>query len=242
RADHVDCVLAPLVTKKTIAVTGLPDNTMRRETPECTTTPKNPSTPKNEHALTVKEATSPSNTSLQIPRSHDSLLVDSPIQPPHDSSLGKPEAKNESAITIGHCKRCGGSLRHVDNVIACDCGVVYKLPAGADLTDRKCTCGLPKFKLKLLGIDVCVDRQCENMDAIIAAAFVTRKFTCPRCGGPLTVVRRKGLIVGCERYYDGCKTAFLLPSNATITGRCTCGLPRLQLKTKARCLDTSCRA
>ncbi|MGZ4901740.1 MAG: DEAD/DEAH box helicase [Halobacteriota archaeon] len=242
RADHVDCVLAPLVTKKTIAVTGLPDNTMRRETPECTTTPKNPSTPKNEHALTVKEATSPSNTSLQIPRSHDPLLVDSPIQPPRDSSLGKPETRNESAITIGHCKRCGGSLRHVDNVIACDCGVVYKLPAGADLTDRKCACGLPKFKLKLLGIDVCVDRQCENMDAIIAAAFVTRKFTCPRCGGPLTVVRRKGLIVGCERYYDGCKTAFLLPSNATITGRCTCGLPRLQLKTKARCLDTSCRA
>jgi DNA topoisomerase-1 len=89
---------------------------------------------------------------------------------------------------------------------------------------------------------VCVDRQCERIEDVIARHFATSNFVCPRCHSPLSVVRRKGIIVGCNDYYDGCKTAFLLPMNATIVGRCKCGLPKLQLKTKMRCLDTKCRA
>lgn len=241
RADHVDCVLNPLVIKKTVTVTGLPYNTMRAEASDSTAVPAQPNAPNKAHTV-AKEIASNSNTTLQVPHSRDPTLADSPIRSSVSGPVRKSDLKNESAATVGQCKRCGSSLRRVDNVITCDCGAIYKLPAGADLADKKCSCGLPKFKLKLLGVDVCVDRQCENMDDIIAAAFATHKFTCPHCGSPLIVVRRRGLVVGCERYYDGCKTAFLLPSNASITGRCTCGLPRLQLKTKARCLDTTCRA
>ena len=133
-------------------------------------------------------------------------------------------------------------MNRAESVITCDCGALYKLPTGAELAESTCTCGLPKFRLKLFGVDVCIDRQCENMDDVIAQHFATSSFVCPRCRGPLTIVRRKGLIVGCAQYYDGCKTAFLLPANATIVGRCKCGLPKLQLKTKTRCLDTTCRA
>jgi DNA topoisomerase-1 len=89
---------------------------------------------------------------------------------------------------------------------------------------------------------VCIDRQCERIEDVIARHFAASNFVCPRCHSHLTIVRRKGIIVGCTDYYDGCKTAFLLPMNATIVGRCKCGLPKLQLKTKMRCLDTKCRA
>ncbi|MGZ7207155.1 MAG: DEAD/DEAH box helicase [Halobacteriota archaeon] len=245
RADHVDCVLDPLVIQQTVTVTGLPDTAMSVEALESAAVPVQPNAP-NEAPPIAEERASTSHTAPQASSSRDPTLVASPpLHPPAGSSVGKSgleSDKNEPAATVGHCKRCGGSLRHVDNVIACDCGALYKLPAGADLALTTCSCGLPKFTLKLLGVDVCVDRQCENMDDIITAAFAHHKFTCPRCGSSLTVVRRRGLIAGCERYYDGCKTAFLLPANASITGRCTCGLPRLQLKTKARCLDTTCRA
>ncbi|MDD1721408.1 MAG: DEAD/DEAH box helicase [Euryarchaeota archaeon] len=244
RADHVDCVLDPLVVKEAVMVTGLPHDTMRMEASESTTMPAQPNAPTGVHPL-VEESIGTSNTAPQVSRPRDPRLVESSIHSPAGNSVAKSDLENdtnEPAATVGHCKRCGGSLRRVDNVITCQCGVIYKLPAGADLAHTTCSCGLPKFKLKLLGVDVCVDRQCENMDDIIAAAFANHKFTCPRCESSLTVVRRRGLIVGCERYYDGCKTAFLLPANASITGRCTCGLPRLQLKTKARCLDTTCRA
>ncbi len=243
RADHVDCVLDPLVVQKTVTVTGLPSGVMSVETSESTAAPARPNAPSHAHPAT-EEKTSRSDTAPQVSRSHDPKLDGSSIRSP-GSPIPQSDLESvasETAVTVGHCKKCGGSLRHIDNVIACDCGAIYKLPAGADLTRTMCSCGLPKFKLKLLGVDVCVDRSCENMDALIAAAFANCKFTCPRCGSSLTVVRRRGLVVGCERYYDGCKTAFLLPANASVTGRCACGLPRLQLKTKARCLDTTCRA
>src|SRR5674476_1572658 len=92
----------------------------------------------------------------------------------------------------------------------------------------------------LVGSEMCIrdSRQCERIEDVIARHFATSDFVCPRCHSPLTIVRRKGIIVGCTKYYDGCKTAFLLPMNANIIGRCKCGLPKLQLKTKIRCLDT----
>lgn len=145
-------------------------------------------------------------------------------------------------VSVGTCKKCGEKLYRHGASIKCDCGVEYKLSDGAELIDEKCSCGLPKFKLKLYDIGVCIDRKCENMDEIISREFASSGYKCPNCGSSLTVVRRRGIIVGCSRYYDGCKTAFLLPINAKIESMCTCGLPKLRLKTKVRCLNTKCRA
>jgi DNA topoisomerase-1 len=145
-------------------------------------------------------------------------------------------------VLVGTCKKCGEKLYRHGASIKCDCGVEYKLSDGAELIDEKCSCGLPKFKLKLYDMGVCIDRKCENMDEIISREFASSGYKCPNCGSSLTVVRRRGIIVGCSRYYDGCKTAFLLPINAKIESMCTCGLPKLRLKTKVRCLNTKCRA
>jgi len=239
RIDHLDWVAAPQIIEREIVITGLPDDVV-----EATTSAS--AEPERLHGGKEGATSATPSVLSEVPMAARPDRTRTPPLPHGATSatrtgLVDSNATREPALSIGRCKCCGGSLRRIENVITCDCGVVYKLPNGVELAQNPCSCGLPKFKLKLFGVDVCVDRQCENMDEVIGRQFAASDFTCPKCGGPLIVVRRKGLIAGCERYYEGCKTAFLLPPNATIIGRCACGLPRLQLKIKARCLDTKCR-
>jgi len=70
RADHVDCVLDPLVVKKAVMVTGLPRDAMRVEASESTTIPAQPSAPTGVHPL-VEESIGTSNTAPQVSRSRD---------------------------------------------------------------------------------------------------------------------------------------------------------------------------
>jgi ssDNA-binding Zn-finger/Zn-ribbon topoisomerase 1 len=233
RVEHLDCVEAPQIREKVIMIDGLP-NELSAATSNA-----------GKRLITTDNGT---RDQTEVPRfSIPPGALETPLTTPHHGSRRENTKPDEGVLdvrsrSVGRCKQCGGSLNRAGSAITCDCGAVYKLPSGAELTESTCSCGLPKFRLKLLGVDVCIDRRCESMDDVISKHFATSNFTCPRCQGPLTIVRRKGIIVGCVQYYDGCKTAFLLPANATIVGRCECGLPKLQLKTKTRCLDTACRA
>jgi DNA topoisomerase-1 len=67
-----------------------------------------------------------------------------------------------------------------------------------------------------------------------------RAFACPDCGGDLRVLRRGGLILGCERYPD-CDTGFALPEGIH-DGACECGLPAFETASGRRCLDGGCTA
>jgi ssDNA-binding Zn-finger/Zn-ribbon topoisomerase 1 len=242
RVDFLNCIEPPVTREKTIVVTALPENLQKtdeymqigplandRETPQL-----------KESELVAPSKVSQEGTAEHLPQN----LLQERARESTQSNGAKSSNESileERASSLGRCKECGGLLKRVENVITCECGAFYKLPSGADLADSTCNCGLPKLKLQLLGEDVCIDRQCERIEDVIARHFATSDFGCPRCHSPLTIVRRKGIIVGCSEYYNGCKTAFLLPMNATIVGRCKCGLPKLKLKTKTRCLDTKCR-
>ncbi len=251
RIDHLSCVANPVTARRTVSIVGLPSDF----------TPRTPVVSK-----PVIEASDPCETAdgsipgqlesafrevaiKEVKRSIDEGASGEVLQEQEKHlAVARERAGKETVpspslhASVGTCKKCGGELHRHGTVITCDCGVEYKLSDGAELTDETCSCGLPKFKLKLYDIGVCIDRKCENMDVIIAQKFASSGYACPNCGSPLTVVRRRGIIVGCSRYYDGCKTAFLLPINAKIENPCTCGLPKLRLKTKVRCLNTKCRA
>ncbi|MGZ4925490.1 MAG: DEAD/DEAH box helicase [Halobacteriota archaeon] len=242
RVDHLDCVEAPQISEKEVVIAGLPSE-LRVVTGNASRGPVTPGNGTRDEAEVPRFSIPP----RALGETHRAGTLETPLTIPHDATRTKSIKPNEGVSharsrSVGRCKQCGGSLNRTESAITCDCGALYKLPTGAELAESTCSCGLPKFRLKLLGVDVCIDRHCESMDDVIFKHFAASNFICPRCHGSLTIVRRKGIIVGCAQYYDGCKTAFLLPANAAIVGRCKCGLPKLQLKTKTRCLDTACRA
>jgi replicative superfamily II helicase len=243
RVDFLNCIETPITKEKTIVVTELPDNLQKTDA----YTRVEPLANDGEEPrlggarLAVPPQASQEESAECLPQNLLSEVARESTQSNGTKSFDESILEVRTS-SVGRCKNCGGFLKRAGNVITCECGASYKLPSGTDLADNTCNCGLPKLKLQLLGEDVCIDRQCERIEDVIARHFATSNFVCPRCHSYLTVVRRKGIIVGCTEYYNGCKTAFLLPMNATIVGRCKCGLPKLQLKTKMRCLDTKCRA
>ncbi len=86
--------------------------------------------------------------------------------------------------------------------------------------------------------ELCVDRGCESLDARVREAF-DREWDCPTCGAPLRVLRRGGLLAGCDAYPD-CETAFPIPAG-TVDGTCDeCGLPAFESGAGRRCLDAGC--
>jgi replicative superfamily II helicase len=249
RIDHLSCVANPVTARRTVSIAGLPSDFKPRTTvvSEPAIEASDPCEGADGSIPGLVESAFREVAIKQVKRSVDEVASGEVFRKKR-LTVARERTGNEtvpstsSRASVGMCKKCGGELRHHGTVITCDCGIEYKLSDGAKLIDETCSCGLPKFKLKLYDIGVCIDRKCENMDAIIAQKFASSGYVCPNCGSPLTVVRRRGIIVGCSRYYDGCKTAFLLPINAKIESACTCGLPKLRLKTKVRCLNTKCRA
>jgi DNA topoisomerase-1 len=85
--------------------------------------------------------------------------------------------------------------------------------------------------------EVCVDRDCESLDARVKARF-DRDWDCPECDGDLRVLRRGGLIAGCEHYPD-CDTGFSFPTGLVVDD-CDCGLPVFETESGRRCLDSGC--
>jgi len=114
----------------------------------------------------------------------------------------------------------------------------YPLPAGATVLDESCDCGKPRIRVERgIAAEVCVDRSCDPLDDAVRAAL-DREFDCPDCGCDLRVLRRGGLVLGCEASPD-CETAFPVPEG-TVDGTCACGLPAFSVGDGRRCLDAGC--
>ena len=143
---------------------------------------------------------------------------------------------------VGTCPDCDGALVRSSGVHCVDCGTHYGVPRDATIQadGSRCECGLPRMRVERgLAFDVCLDRNCESLDEAVAEAF-DREWDCPEadCDGDLRILRRGGLIAGCEHYPD-CDTGFAIPAGV-IDGECGCGLPTFDTHTGSRCLDPTC--
>jgi DNA topoisomerase-1 len=143
---------------------------------------------------------------------------------------------------VGWCPDCGAPLVRERGAVAClGCVLRHSVPRDATVLPGRCPdCALPRMSVERgAAFETCVDRACESLDAAVRERF-DRIFDCPACGGDLLVLRRGGLILGCENYPD-CETGFSVPAG-TIEGSCGCGLPAFVTGDGRRCLDASCGA
>jgi DNA topoisomerase-1 len=141
---------------------------------------------------------------------------------------------------VGTCSESDGTLvRARGKVVNITTGDSYGLPTGAVVLDDQCDdCGLPQIRVERgASFEVCLDRTCESLDVAVTEAF-DRAWSCPDCGDDLRVLRRGGLIVGCDSY-PSCETGFAFP-DGVIVGMCECGLPEFRTKRDTRCLDSGC--
>jgi DNA topoisomerase-1 len=157
----------------------------------------------------------------------------------HDAHARGQYPTTEAGVPVGECPDCAGSLVRTRGAVVCpDCDERYGLPGRAAILDETCECGLPRLRVERgASFVVCLDRDCESLDERVRSAF-DREFDCPHCDGDLRVLRRGGLILGCEHYPD-CDTGFAFPEGIH-DGECDCGLPVFETTTGRRCLDAGC--
>jgi DNA topoisomerase-1 len=148
---------------------------------------------------------------------------------------------SRSGDPVGICPACGSVLVHVAGAVTClGCGVHHGVPRDATILADGCpACGLPRMAVERGdAFEVCVDRTCESLDDAIRARF-DRTWSCPDCGDDLRIIRRGGLLAGCDGYPD-CERAYALPAGV-VDGDCeTCRLPVFETTAGRRCLDAAC--
>jgi len=88
-------------------------------------------------------------------------------------------------------------------------------------------------------IECCIDRDCESLDEHVRERF-DGEWDCKHCDGDLQIIRRGGLLAGCEHYPD-CDTGYAMPAGVVV-GTCPCGLPVFETSGGRRCLDSTCDA
>jgi len=147
---------------------------------------------------------------------------------------------SQAGVPVGDCPACPGTLVRARSDVTCtDCGDRYGLPTDATINGSRCDdCGLPTMRVERgAAIECCLDRDCESLDERVKDEF-DREWPCKHCKGDLRVLRRGGLLVGCENYPD-CDTGYSLPSGVAV-GDCDCGLPLFETSGGLRCLDSRC--
>jgi DNA topoisomerase-1 len=149
-----------------------------------------------------------------------------------------------AGVPVGTCPDCTGSLVRARGSVTClDCPAEYGLPRDATTLDSTCDCGLPRMAVERgARFELCVDRDCEQLDAVVRQRF-DREWSCPDCDGDLRVVRERTLFLRCENHPD-CEASFALPDREVVDD-CECGLPRVRADDPAsandsRCLDPNC--
>jgi DNA topoisomerase-1 len=159
----------------------------------------------------------------------------------HDESGFARYPTSSAGVPVGECPDCGDELVRENGGVTCiGCGDRYGLPAGATVRDDRCDCGLPRIRVERgVPLDLCLDRSCEPLVEAVREEF-DRAWTCPDCGADLRVIRRGGLLVGCDDYPD-CDTSYSFPAGVAV-GTCDCGLPIFETPTGRRCLDATCDA
>ena len=142
---------------------------------------------------------------------------------------------------VGTCPACDGALVRTPTVVEClGCDARHGVPRDATVLDEPCgTCGRPTMRVERgVAVVCCVDRACESLDDRVRESL-DGAWDCPACGSPLRVLRRGGLVAGCEAYPD-CETSFAIPAGL-VDGDCgTCGLPAFETSSGRRCLDAAC--
>jgi DNA topoisomerase-1 len=140
---------------------------------------------------------------------------------------------------VGEGPKCDGRLVRANGTVQCPgCETNHGIPRDATVLDETCECGQPRMRVaRGREFEVCVDRDCESLDDAVKRAF-DREWDCPNCDGDLRILRRGGLLAGCEHYPD-CDTGWGIP-NGTVVGECACGLPQFETGSGRRCLDTGC--
>ena len=146
---------------------------------------------------------------------------------------------SDAGIPVGECPDCESTLVRTGGSVSCPTCGGYSLPRHATVLDETCRdCGLPRIRAERgASFVVCLDRSCESLDERARSAF-DLEWTCPHCGGDLRVLRRGGLLLGCEEYPD-CETGFAFPEGVH-DGTCACGLPLFETPGGQRCLDSGC--
>lgn len=148
---------------------------------------------------------------------------------------------SDAGVPVGECPDCAGTLVRAQGRVSCpDCPDDYGLPSGTTVLSESCEdCGLPLCRVERgATLEVCLDPDCEPLDARVRDRF-DGEWDCPNCDGALRVLRRGGLLLGCENYPD-CATGFSFPAGNQV-GECDCGLPVFETASGARCLDRECR-
>jgi DNA topoisomerase-1 len=144
-----------------------------------------------------------------------------------------------AGVPVGCCPDCERALVRASGTVSClGCDARYGLPTDATVCDQRCDCGLPTMRVERgSALEVCIDRDCESLDERVTETF-DRAWDCPDCGDDLRVLRRGGLILGCDDYPD-CETGFAFPSGVVVA-ECPCGLPVFETAGGRRCLDSTC--
>lgn len=159
----------------------------------------------------------------------------------HDEAWSDHYTVSTAGVPVGECPDCDGSLVRASGTVACmGCETRYGLPSGASVMEERCEdCDLPLVAVdRGNAFEVCVDRGCEPLADVVRDQF-DGAWTCPDCESDLRVLRRGGLIAGCERY-PGCDNGFAIP-DGIVVGSCDCGLPVFETANGQRCMDTSCK-
>jgi len=158
----------------------------------------------------------------------------------HDEHGSARYPASEAGVPVGDCPDCKSALVRANGGVSCTgCDARYGLPADATVTGGRCeACGLPTARVERgRAFEVCLDRDCESLDDRVADAF-DREWDCPDCEGDLRILRRGGLLAGCERYPE-CDVAFSVPTGVAVDD-CACGLPVFETASGRRCLDGTC--
>jgi DNA topoisomerase-1 len=148
----------------------------------------------------------------------------------------------EAGLPVGACPECDSTLVRSTGQVDCpDCSETNSIPADATVLDETCVdCGRPRFRVERgHPFEVCLGYECDSLDDRVRLAFDCT-FDCPDCGDDLRVLRRGGLLLGCDSY-PTCETSFAFPSGRH-DGTCPCGLPAFETAAGRRCLDNRCDA
>jgi DNA topoisomerase-1 len=160
----------------------------------------------------------------------------------HEAHLRGRYPVTDAGVPVGECPDCETTLVRARGSISCpDCTRDYALPSGATVLDESCPdCDLPLFRVERgEAFEVCLDRDCDSLDERVREAF-DREWECPDCSGDLRVLRRGGLLLGCEHYPE-CETGFSFPAGRHVDS-CACGLPVFETPSGRQCLDRDCEA
>ncbi|WP_435360277.1 topoisomerase DNA-binding C4 zinc finger domain-containing protein [Haloarchaeobius sp. DFWS5] len=157
----------------------------------------------------------------------------------HHLHLAGSYRTSAAGTPAGPCPDCDGALVRTRRAVTClDCSRHHGIPTDATVHGGRCDCGLPRMRVERgAPLDLCVDRECESLDDAVTERF-DRAWDCPECGDDLRIIRRGGLLAGCDAYPD-CDTGYSFPSGS-VAGTCDCGLPVFETASGRRCLDSTC--